>query len=41
MQAKKRYFILLSAGSCLALLFYFGGCLRPCDAQQWMGVAIL
>ncbi|CAD7693877.1 unnamed protein product [Nyctereutes procyonoides] len=25
MQAKKRYFILLSAGSCLALLFYFGG----------------
>ncbi|CAH7124495.1 Ext1 [Phodopus roborovskii] len=24
MQAKKRYFILLSAGSCLALLFYFG-----------------
>ncbi|XP_032625928.1 exostosin-1 [Chelonoidis abingdonii] len=25
MQAKKRYFILLSAGTCLVLLFYFGG----------------
>ncbi|MEE6463288.1 hypothetical protein FKM82_005843 [Ascaphus truei] len=25
MQAKKRYFILLSAGTCLALLFYLGG----------------
>uniref|UniRef100_A0A8C4THW1 Exostosin glycosyltransferase 1b n=1 Tax=Erpetoichthys calabaricus TaxID=27687 RepID=A0A8C4THW1_ERPCA len=25
MQAKKRYFIVLSAGACLVLLFYFGG----------------
>uniref|UniRef100_A0A6Q2XWD8 Exostosin glycosyltransferase 1 n=1 Tax=Esox lucius TaxID=8010 RepID=A0A6Q2XWD8_ESOLU len=34
MQAKKRYFILLSAGACLVLLFYFGGAQLPASGRN-------
>ncbi|KAK6323615.1 exostosin-1b [Coregonus clupeaformis] len=34
MQAKKRYLILLSAGACLVLLFYFGGVQLPASDRN-------
>ncbi|XP_052326535.1 exostosin-1b [Oncorhynchus keta] len=34
MQAKKRYLILLSAGTCLVLLFYFGGVPLPSSGRN-------
>uniref|UniRef100_A0A3B3Q3I0 Exostosin glycosyltransferase 1 n=1 Tax=Paramormyrops kingsleyae TaxID=1676925 RepID=A0A3B3Q3I0_9TELE len=34
MQAKKRYLILLSAGACLVLLFYFGGVQVPASSRS-------
>uniref|UniRef100_A0A8C7FSL4 Exostosin glycosyltransferase 1 n=1 Tax=Oncorhynchus kisutch TaxID=8019 RepID=A0A8C7FSL4_ONCKI len=34
MQAKKRYLILLSAGTCLVLLFYFGGVQLPSSGRN-------
>ncbi|KAM4631179.1 exostosin-1b [Polymixia lowei] len=34
MQAKKRYLILLSAGACLVLLFYFGGVQLPAASRS-------
>ncbi|KAM6959488.1 exostosin-1b [Aplochiton taeniatus] len=34
MQAKKRYLILLSAGACLVLLFYFGGVQLPATSRS-------